>query len=198
MILKRKTSAVAASEVIAELDLRLEALSARARALLAEQLELESRHVKPAEPGSMPEAQHFAEAAAMLDGAANDAAAVAAAEPDPIRLYQIIAQRKTIEAAIELGRQRGFRLRLSNAAEVGFDITESWNLNIAATARCAIESRKLAEERSRLRSEWSARTGTDSRGLVCGGQADRALGIGVAGDAIYLFIEAARHAFIKD
>lgn len=192
MLMKRKSSAVAASEVIGELDRRIAALGARERQLLGEQLDLEGRHVKPVAPGGMPQAEHTVEVSAMLDGVAPDLAAVA--EPDQIRLFRIMHERQTIKAAIELGHQRSFRLRLAGIAEISTDLIEAWRANIVATADHVTAMRGLAEERARLRSEWSARTGLDPRAhLAFGAQADAVSG-GVVGDPQYLFLQAARRA----
>jgi hypothetical protein len=189
---KRAAPPSPAAEVLAELDKRLASLEQRDRALLSEQLELEGAGIVAKPPGSMPQAKRHADAEAMLDG---EAPAPASA-PAEIRLFEIVHQRDTIARAIELGRQRGFRLRVAAAAEITGDIEEAWRVNIAATAARVIELQQLAQERIRLREEWSTRTGALPDGFPCGGQADRVIGAAIVGDVAYVFLQSARAAGI--
>jgi hypothetical protein len=192
--LSRKPKAAEPSDpagVLAELDKRLAELALRERRLLAEQIELEGRGVKPRSIPATRKGAVTAEASALLAG---DDAAVDRTEPEEVRLHHVIQQRQTIAGALEIGRQRGLRLRLANAAEMTRDIEAAWRANVVATVKHLADLRELAAERERLSAEYSGRLGGLPINLPLAGQG-RALARGDLPDGVaYVFARDAERA----
>lgn len=189
---KHKASPVGAA-AISELDRRIAELEAEEQALLAEQIALEQAAVIPHSPGSMPQAQRALDAARMLDGAI---AATDTKVPAEIRLHQIIERRATIKTAVDIGRQRSFRLRIAASAEIAGDLHQAWAENLQQVETRLIELEHLAAERKRLISEWNARTGGVPHRFPFAPQADRA-SWGAVDDAGYQFREVMRRYGVK-
>ena len=156
VLAKHKTSPIGVA-ALGELDKRIAELEREERNLLDEQINLEQLAVKPRSPGSMPQSQRMLDAARMLDDGA--AGAADPKVPAEIRLHQIIERRATIAAALDIGRQRQFRIRVAASAEIAGDLHEAWAENLQQVEARLIELEHLAAERKRLISEWTARTG---------------------------------------
>lgn len=75
------------------------------------------------------------------------------------RLAAINRERRAIKAALALAHQRSFRLRIANEAELAGDIADRARTNIQKSAAAVRLLRELAQERERLREEYSMRTG---------------------------------------
>src|SRR5689334_3990216 len=111
-MLKRKPTSpsapvATAADAIAALDERLIELRLRDRALLAELLELEAAGAVPIAEEKVSTVD--ADALALLAGGEP----VDAPLPSPnARLHRVLAERRAIKRALEMGEQRGFRLRV--------------------------------------------------------------------------------------
>lgn len=154
LALKKAQSKTAPREALAALDARIAELEQRGRDLLAEQLKLEAAGVVPSPPGQSAATRKLDVARLLDDGVVAEISGSA-----EVRLFEIMRERETIAAAIDLGRRREFRLRLENAAELAADIHTAWHANIAKSAKLLRELQSLGAERARLRNEYSLRVG---------------------------------------
>lgn len=175
----------------AALESRMAQLDRRDRALLEEQLQLEGAGVKPS-PATDRAAQIHSDAEALLEGVAP-----APASPNRSnRLHEVITERATIAAALELARLRLTKLLVDQSREIATDIEAKWNENIRAVAALIEQLRVLARERDRLRAEWRARTGLPVT-PACGVHADAIVSHPLFVDGPpYRFLQAARRAGI--
>jgi hypothetical protein len=191
---KRSTPpAPSAAAAIRALDERLAELKERRKQVIAEIIELEANGAKPIAGDVV--APLYQDALALLAGTSPPPPPVAS---DNARLHGLFRERDAIDRALTLGDQQGFRLRVENRAELAHDIEQAWRKAIVRTAALLEELEQLAQERVHLMQEFAMRTGLPQHTLDCSGQAQRAAGPRIVGDAAYQFLAAARAAGFID
>jgi hypothetical protein len=192
MALHKRTPAPAAVAAIRVLDERLNELRTRRKACTAEIIALEAQGAVPTPTETDAAPKLHVDALALLAG---DAIAPEAVEPSiNVRVYKLFHEREIIDEALRVGEQKLFRARVEARAEIAHDIATAWTRNIQHTAAALETLEELAQERVRLMSEFAIRTGLPQHTLDCSGQAQRAAGPRIVGDAAYVFLQAARAA----
>lgn len=185
MAAKRPEPTPAAQE-FEEIQRKATALKARAKELLAAQLDLEHQGIRPQEKASSgPDPRDLA--ASMLSGSALPA------ERDPTpgeNLHRIIVERQAVALAIDTLAEQENQARRIAAAEAIQETAAAWREIVRRRAMAVLELRRANQEAASFR-ERLRRIGGNNPNLICDPVSGSLFGAPVVGDGAYVFLESA-------